>query len=385
MVGAGTGSSGSNEPDGTGSSGAAPVIAFAVGDPAAISPELAVRAIMSEVARNATLLVLGDARVLQDAADTLGVELSIPIVEAEAIGSERPGRSVMVDLGNCDPGEIEVGTASQASGASALANFRAALLACHHGYADATFFTPFNKAAMRMAEGNYVDEIGFVNRTIAAERSGSEFNVLDEVWNARVTSHIPLSEVAAAIDTDRVFNALRLTVEVMEGAGHRRPRIGVAALNPHAGDGRNFGTEDDDIILPAVERGKEMQFAVEGPIPSDTVFVRAMKGEFDAVLTMFHDQGQIAMKLIGFDRGVTLIAGYPFPICTPAHGTAYDIAGQGKANTGATIKALELATKLARPPHQAPKIDRPFEDVVAAALAGPTVPSPTSFEPMSVR
>ena len=241
-----------------------PVIALAIGDPAAISPELTVRAIASDAAAEATLLVLGDARVLHGAAASLGVDLDLPILGPEAIGDERPDRSAMVDLGNCDPATIETGTASEASGASALANFRAALLACRHGFADATFFTPFNKAAMRMAEDDYVDEIGFVNRTIGAERSGSEFNVLDEVWNARVTSHIPLSEVAGALDTDRVFNALRLTVEVMEGAGKRRPRIGVAALNPHAGDGRNFGTEDEDIILPAVERGREMQFAVDG-------------------------------------------------------------------------------------------------------------------------
>ena len=364
--------------DGSARAGAAavrrPVIAMAIGDPAAISPELAVRALASEEARHATLLVLGDARVLRGAAEALDMPLDatlgLPIVEAREVGTTRPDRSMMVDLGNCDPATIETGTASEASGASALANFRAALLACRHGFADATFFTPFNKAAMRMAEDDYVDEIGFVNRTIGATRPGSEFNVLDEVWNARVTSHIPLSEVAGALNADRIFDALRLTVEVMEGAGHRRPRIGVAALNPHAGDGRNFGTEDEDIILPAVERGKRMQLAVEGPIPSDTVFVRAMKGEFDAVLTMFHDQGQIAMKLIGFDRGVTLIAGYPFPICTPAHGTAYDIAGEGRANPGATLKALELATSLARPASDAPAIDRPFAAVVGAALAG---------------
>ena len=106
----------------------------------------------------------------------------------------------------------------------------------------------------------------------------------------------------------------------------------MAALNPHAGDGRNFGDEDEDVIAPAMVRAKEAGVDATGPVPSDTVFVRAIRGEFDAVLTMFHDQGQIAMKLLGFDRGVTLIAGYPFPIVTPAHGTAYDIVGQGKAD-----------------------------------------------------
>ena len=114
-------------------------------------------------------------------------------------------------------------------------------------------------------------------------------------------------------------------------------------------------------------RGKERQLAIEGPIPSDTVFVRAMKGEFDAVLTMYHDQGQIAMKLIGFDRGVTLIASYPFPIATPAHGTAYDIAGQGIANDGAAKKALELAIRLARPVAEAPEPAVAFAQLVERA------------------
>ena len=208
-------------------------------------------------------------------------------------------------------------------------------------------FTPFNKHAMRLAAPSYVDEIGFVDATLGAARSGREFNVLDEVWNARVTSHMPLREVADALTEDRIHESLALTVEVMEGAGYERPRIGVAALNPHAGDGRNFGTEDEDVIAPAVERAQAEQMAVTGPIPSDTVFVRALRGEFDAVMTMYHDQGQIAMKLIGFDRGVTLIAGYAFAIVTPAHGTAYDIAGQGAADTDATLAALALGRRLA--------------------------------------
>jgi 4-hydroxythreonine-4-phosphate dehydrogenase len=133
----------------------------------------------------------------------------------------------------------------------------------------------------------------------------------------------------------------------MRAAGFERPRIGVAGLNPHAGDGGNFGREEIDIIAPAVERAKRDGVAADGPYPSDTVFLRAKAGQFDAVLTMYHDQGQIAMKLIGFDRGVTMLGGYPFPICTPAHGTAYDIAGQGIANVGAAREALLLAIRMA--------------------------------------
>jgi 4-hydroxythreonine-4-phosphate dehydrogenase len=122
----------------------------------------------------------------------------------------------------------------------------------------------------------------------------------------------------------------------------------VAGLNPHAGDGGTFGREEIDVIAPAIEAGKAEGISADGPFPADTVFLRARKGEFDAVLTMYHDQGQIAMKLMGFDKGVTLLGGFPFPICTPAHGTAYDIAGRGIASVDAAHEALKLAIAMAR-------------------------------------
>ena len=241
-----------------------------------------------------------------------------------------PAGHVLIDLGNCPLETVTVGRSSAASGAASLQNFAAALRLAQSGLADAVMFTPFNKHSMRLARPSYVDEIGFINAVLGTSRSGREFNVLEEVWNARVTSHIPLREVAGRLSVDRILDSIRLTSEVMAAAGKPGARIGVAALNPHAGDGRNFGDEDEDIIAPAVEHAAREGLSVSGPIPADTVFVRATRGEFDAVLTMYHDQGQIAMKLLGFDRGVTLIAGYDVPIVTPAHGTAYDIAGQGQ-------------------------------------------------------
>lgn len=322
-------------------------VAFAIGDAGGISPELSARVLADAEANRGDMIVIGDARVLAMGARHAGVEIDLPTVTAEEAGQGLPEGSVLVDMGNCDPDAVTLGESSRETGAAALENFAAALRIANAGLAGSVFFTPFNKHGMRLAKSDYVDEIGFINETINATRSGREFNVLDEVWNARVTSHIPLSEVAGTLTTDRIYQALCLTVETMEGAGFERPRIGVAALNPHAGDGRNFGTEDEDVLLPAVQRAQARQMAVAGPIPSDTVFVRALKGEFDAVMTMYHDQGQIAMKLIGFDRGVTLIAGYPFPIVTPAHGTAYDIAGKGVADTGATFNAVALGRKLA--------------------------------------
>ena len=163
----------------------------------------------------------------------------------------------------------------------------------------------------------------------------------------------------------------------MRAAGFNPPRIAVAGLNPHAGDGGNFGTEEIDVIEPAVVQAKAKGFAVEGPFPSDTVFLRAKNGDFDAVLTMYHDQGQIAMKLMGFDRGVTLIGGFPFPICTPAHGTAYEIAGRGIANLGASREAL-----LAGDPHGHRSARPSVRGSARAAICRPSIPEqPRSAEP----
>lgn len=324
-----------------------PLIALALGDPAGIGNELAIKALSDEETFEAAdWLIIGDRRLWALGEEQAGATLAIADFE--------PGRfehAAFLDLAHADLDAITVGQSSEAGGAVALRNFGTALRLADAGMADAVCFTPFNKHAMRLGDPNYVDEIGFIQRTIDTTVSGSEFNVLDEVWNARVTSHVPLEKVASLITEERIGKAIALTHATMEGAGIKNPRIGVAALNPHAGDGGNFGSEDDAIIAPAVKAAAEKQFRVVGPIPSDTVYVRALKGEFDAVLTMYHDQGQIAMKLIGFDRGVTLVGGYPFWIATPAHGTAYDIAGQGVANPGATINALKLAARLSRRSH----------------------------------
>jgi 4-hydroxythreonine-4-phosphate dehydrogenase len=161
-----------------------------------------------------------------------------------------------------------------------------------------------------------------------------------------VTSHVALSAVAALITEENILRHLKLTDHAMRHAGFDVPRIAVAGLNPHAGDGGSFGREEIEIIEPAVRRAKARGTVCDGPLPPDTVFVRARKGEFNAVLTMYHDQGQIAMKLIGFDQGVTLLGGFPVPLLTAAHGSAYDIAGKGIANPGASRNALLLAARM---------------------------------------
>jgi 4-hydroxythreonine-4-phosphate dehydrogenase len=325
-----------------------PTIAFAMGDPAGISPELAAKLLALDELRNAAqLVVFGDRRILESGARVAGVALDVDTVDsAEELPQQAP-RPVMVDLRHLSPADVTLAKATLAGGRFATENFRRALSFAQGGAADAVFFTPFNKQAMRLAYPGYDDEIRFVRDVLQSDGPASEFNVLPKLWNARVTSHIPLSAVAAAITPDAILRSLALTDAAMRAAGFARPRIAVAALNPHAGDGGNFGREEIDVMEPAVRKAAAQGFAVEGPFPSDTVFLRARNGDFDAVLTMYHDQGQIAMKLMGFDKGVTLIGGFPFPICTPAHGTAYDIAGRGVANVGASREALLLAIRMA--------------------------------------
>ncbi len=324
-----------------------PLVALAMGDPAGISPELTARLLADgEVRTAACLIVVGDRRVLAAGERLAGVQAEIPVWRAGAVMPD-PKAGLFIDLAHLDPATIRLGEASAAGGRFALANFRAALRLAAAGCAGAVAFTPFNKNAMRQALPGYEDEIAVITETIGATANGREFNVLGRLWNARVTSHVPLSRVAGLITRDAVVNALVLTDRCMRGAGYERPRIAVAALNPHAGDGGNFGREEIDVIGPAVAEAKALGIACEGPFPSDTVFLRARRGDFDAVQTMFHDQGQIAMKLIGFEQGITLIGGYPFPVCTPAHGTAYDIAGKGIANPGAARQAVLIAARMA--------------------------------------
>jgi 4-hydroxythreonine-4-phosphate dehydrogenase len=319
-----------------------------MGDPAGISPELTARLIALDESRAAArLVVFGDRRILAAGAAVAGVSPDVEFVSSGAVPGAKSERPIFVDLGHLAPDEVIPATAAPEGGRFASENFRHALRLAQSGATDAVLFTPFNKKAMRFAYPGYDDEIRFVNDVLGLAAEASEFNVLGGLWNARVTSHIPLSAVAAALSEEAILSALALTSSALRAANIATPRIAVAGINPHAGDGGSFGREEIDIIAPAIAKATAKGIDASGPFPADTVFLRAKSGAFDAVLTMYHDQGQIAMKLMGFDRGVTLLGGFPFPICTPAHGTAYDIAGRGIADIGASREALLLAARMA--------------------------------------
>jgi 4-hydroxythreonine-4-phosphate dehydrogenase len=219
---------------------------------------------------------------------------------------------------------------------------------CVAGPADAICFAPLNKAALRAGGMDHPDELHWFAEVLDFAGTCVELNVLENLWTSRVTSHVPLSEVARLITREKVAEQVELIHGSLLRAGVTQPRIAVCGLNPHNGDNGAYGREEIDIIAPGVELAKSRGFPAEGPFPADTAFVRATRkdGGFDGVVTMYHDQGQIAMKLLGFERGVTVQGGLPMPITTPAHGTAYDIAGQGVANAGAMKNAFAIACRM---------------------------------------
>ncbi len=323
-----------------------PSIALAMGDPAGISPELTAKMLaVDELRQAARIVVIADRRILEEGAKVAGITLDIDVVAKDAHPEPGP-RPVLLDQASLAPSSVRIGEATAEGGGYALENFRRALLMANAGEVDAVCFTPFNKVAMRYVYPAYDDEIRYASEVTGFTGPAREFNVLEGLWNARVTSHIPLAKVPSTLTVERILAELKLTDRCLRDAGFANPRIAVAGLNPHGGEGGKCGTEEVDVIAPAVKEGIRRGINASGPYPADTIFVRARNGAFDAVLTMVHDQGQIAMKLMGFDRGVTMMGGFPFPLCTPAHGTAYDIAGRGIANTGACRAAFLLAAKM---------------------------------------
>jgi len=306
-----------------------PRIGLVLGDPAGIGAELAAKLLAdAQRTQSAIVTVIGDARQL--AAGAKIAKVTLPDVTID-------------DRANADPTAIPLGRVSAEGGRAALDNFSQALARARDGALDAIVFTPFNKQALRLAGMDFEDELRFAADFLGHHGPHGEFNVLDRLWNARVTSHVPLARVASLLSVPRIVEAIALTDRALRAAGAPSPRIAVAALNPHAGDGGAYGREEIEVIAPAVEAARAQGLDASGPFPADTVFLRARDGQFDAVVTMYHDQGQIAIKLLGFERGVTVLGGLPIPITTPAHGTAYDIAGHGIANDMAVKRAFEIA------------------------------------------
>lgn len=318
-----------------------PRIALTLGDPAGIGPELIAR-----VLSRPGVLDANDVTLLADRAEVEAAfaDARLPMVPIH--DEPTPGAVTLLDDASAPDTPIPVRQVSQAAGERAMHQLRRAVELARDGRVGAIVFAPLNKTSLHLAGMQEEDELRWFAKELGHRGTTSELNVLDGLWTARVTSHIPISAVAARITPESVRATIRLLHEVLRDAGIE-PQIGVCALNPHAGENGNFGREEIDAIAPGVQSAAEDGIDVRGPFPSDTIFLAARRGDFNGVVTMYHDQGQIAMKLIGFSGAVTIQGGLPVSIATPAHGTAFEIVGQGVADPTSTANAFDIAAAVA--------------------------------------
>ncbi len=325
-----------------------PTIVLLQGDATGIGPELMAKLLaIEEVREAAEILAISDRRVFEAGCRVAGVSLEPRLISSADEADFSDARPNLLDLPIAAFEAIRPGEVSKSAGEAVLAGYGLALDLCVEGRADGLCFLPFNKDALHRAGLGVEDETQWAKARIGYRGRVSEFNVVDDMWNARVTSHIPLKEVAYQLTAAEIVAAIKLADETLRAAGFDRPRIAVAALNPHAGDGGNIGREEIDIIAPAVQQAQKLQIACEGPFPSDTLYLKVRDGHYDCAVSMYHDQGQIAIKLLGFHMGVSVLAGLPFPITTPAHGTAFDIVGQNKAKVEPARRAFLTVARLA--------------------------------------
>ncbi len=309
-----------------------PRIAITVGDPAGIGPELSVRlASRPDIAGQAELILYGPGRVIE-----------------QAVRDFAPGfKPQIVSTSDLAPGEFELGKASPLCGKAAYDTICRATEDALANRVDAMVTAPVNKHAVNLAG------IPFTGHTeLIAHLCGvDDFAMMQSAGDLRiafVTTHIPLAEVPGAVTGERIRRVAGLLRETLVREGIETPRIGVAALNPHAGENGDMGTEDETVVKPALAALLEAGFLVEGPFPPDTLFIPTTLPRFDGLIAMYHDQGHIPFKMVAFDSGVNSTLGLPIIRTSPDHGTAFEIAGRGFAGCGSMHAALAQAIRQAR-------------------------------------
>lgn len=331
------------------------IVGITMGDPAGIGPEICLRtAVDPRVQRAAVPVIIGDRGALERVRSVSRLRRRIRAVgsPAEARGD---GAVEVLDLKNVDLSACPVGLVSAAAGRAAVEYVLRSIELATAGQIAAAVTAPLNKEAMRQAGFPYDG-----HTEIYAEKTGtSDYSMMLVVGRIRVlhaSTHVSLREAVTRVTRERVLTVIRLAGVAARMLGIRAPRIGVAGLNPHAGEGGLFGREEIEQITPAVEAARAAGLDVQGPVPPDTVFYRAGRGEFDFVVAMYHDQGHVPLKLIGFDRGVNVTVGLPMIRTSVDHGTAFDIAGTGKARHESLVAATLLAVRMARrrPPASRP-------------------------------
>lgn len=333
-----------------------PLLAITMGDPAGIGPEIVAKALSSpDIYAVCRPIIIGDSSLLIMGADVAKVEVEID--DALSRITTPCGISEIVDLRNIDLGELVMGK-SQALGGKASVEYviKAAKLALN-GKVEGIVTAPLSKEAMHMAGFNYPGHTELLAE-LAGVKESTMMLVSGDFRVVHVTTHVSLRMVPDLITKELVLSKIRIADEAVRSLGVDRPRIAVAGLNPHSGEGGLFGREEIDEIAPAIEAARKQGLIVDGPIPPDTVFGKASGGAYDVVIAMYHDQGHIPVKLMGFKYGssgweemggVNVTLGLPFIRTSVDHGTAYGKAGrrEGTANPQSLIDAIKLAAKMA--------------------------------------
>ena len=319
-------------------------IALLLGDPAGIGPELISKLLKEEVTNKANIVVIGEKQILENGNNVTGNSHQLEIVEDfDQIDFNKSNR-FLLDISKGKNHNYKIAEPSKESGESVLEALNLALNLAKEKKIDAINFAPMNKTSLKLGGNTHSDELQLMAEKLDVKSFCCEFNVIDNFWTARVTSHIPIKEVAQQITKENILKPIKLINEVMELNGVKNPRIAVQALNPHA----EFGTEEKDEIIPAIEEAKKLGFNTDGPLPCDTSFVVAYKNKnHDCMVGMYHDALQSGLKAFGFDRGVTVQGGLTVPVTTTAHGSAFAIAGKNEANLTPILNSFKIALSMA--------------------------------------
>ena len=321
-----------------------PRIGITMGDPAGIGPEVVLKAVAEEEVRRACIpVIIGDAQLLAHTARTLDLQSGYDIVRADEPFPEH-SEPVIYHLDNIS-GFIEPGIESGAAGKAAGGYIEAAVELCAAGSIDAVATAPINKRALFLGGYSFPGHTEFFAHLTGAEEYAMAF-VAGNLRIVLLSTHVPLSEAIRLVERDRIVKRINLANRELQRWGIERPRVAVAALNPHGAEGGLFGVEEASEIIPAIEACRRDDINVQGPFSADTVFLRASRGEFDAVIACYHDQAMIPVKCLSFGEAVNVTLGLPFIRTSVDHGTAFDIAGKGLAEHSSMVAAIKLAAEL---------------------------------------
>ena len=319
-------------------------IAVLLGDPSGIGPELVSKLLSEEITNKANVIIIGEKNILETGNKISGITHNLNFVENFDSIDFTKDNKFFLDISEGKNFNYKLSECSKEAGESVLASLNLALDLAKENKIHAINFGPFNKTSLKLGGNKYSDELHLMAEKLEVKNFFCEFNVIDNFWTARVSSHIPIKEVPEHVKKEKIIKPIKLINEAMKLNGIKNPRVAVQALNPHA----EFGTEEKEEIIPAIEEAKKLGIDADGPLPCDTSFITAYKnGNHDCIVGMYHDALQSGLKAFGFDRGVTVQGGLPVPITTPAHGTAFDIAGKNKANLEPTLNSFKIALTMA--------------------------------------